>query len=61
MALRLRLPTHWSEWVACAGMALFTLAMCRYCLWCIDQIIADGGGSFWVGVVRDFRAMTGWW
>lgn len=61
MAIRLKWPAHWSEWLLCVGLLLSICFMADYCLWCIDQITLDGEGSFLVGVARDFRAMTGWW
>lgn len=60
MAIRLKWPTHWSEWLLCAALLLSACFMADYCLWCINQITADGNGSFWRGVAQDFRAMTGW-
>lgn len=56
-----RLPKHWSEWLACCGMLAFTAYMAHFCWWCSIDITRDGGGSFWAGLVVDFRALTGWW
>lgn len=41
--MTVKLPTHWSGWLLCAGLLAFTLAMARYCLWCHVRIERNGG------------------
>lgn len=54
-------PQRRSEWISAAILAVAIYHVFWFGWLCVVAITADGGGSFWVGLVRDFRLFSGWW